>query len=109
MAKGKLAIVALIGTAAAFVGGILIAPKSGKETQKDIKDEIKKDVKKVKAEANKLKGEATKAADEVYDKAKVVAKDVSDKAKAVKGNFEKATNDSKKTLAAKPKTVTKKK
>ena len=45
----------------------------------------------------------------MYDKAKVVAKDVSAKAKAVKGNFEKATEDSKKTLAAKPKTTAKKK
>jgi len=113
MAKGKLALGALIGAAAAFVGGVLLAPKSGKETRNDIKKDalklkgdVEKEVKattaKVKAEATKLKGEATKTADEVYAKAKVAAKDVTTKAKTVKGNFEKAANDSKKTLAAKP-------
>jgi len=120
MAKGKLALGALIGAVAGFVSGVLLAPKSGKETRDEItKDALKvkataeKDVaeaaKKVKAEATKLKAEATKTADEVYGKAKVVAKDVTTKAKEIKGHFEEAAEDTKKTLAAKPKTTTKKK
>jgi len=120
MAKGKLALGALIGAAAGFISGVLLAPKSGKETRDEIKKdalkakataekEVKEATAKVKAEATKLKNEATKTADEVYGKAKVVAKDVTTKAKEIKGHFEEAAKDSKKTLAAKPKATPKKK
>lgn len=120
MAKGKLALGALIGAAAGFISGILLAPKSGKETRDEIKKdalkvkvavekEVKETTEKVKAEATKIKGEAAKTADEVYGKAKVVAKDVTTKVKEIKGHFEEAAEDTKKTLSAKPKTTPKKK
>lgn len=68
--KKKLAIGAAVGVVTGFVAGILTAPKSGKETRKDIKDT-----------ANKVTREAEKKLKELYvdltdviNKAKVVAK-----------------------------------
>jgi len=98
MAKGKLALGALIGAVAGFVSGVLLAPKSGQETR----NEIKKD-------ALKLKATAEKELNEAAEKAKVVAKDVTAKAKEIKGHFEEAVEDTQKTLSNKPKTTTKKK
>lgn len=65
----KFAIGALIGTVAGFVTGILTAPKSGKETRKDLAD--KADELKDQAEA-----ELKKATDELSDLIKA-AKDKS--------------------------------
>jgi gas vesicle protein len=108
MAKGKLALGALIGAAAGFVSGILLAPKSGKETRA----EIKKDALKVKdtavKEAEELKDKATKVANDVSDKVKEVSEDVTAKAKEVKGHFDKAVEGSKDTLSDKPNTTKKK-
>jgi len=109
MAKGKLAIGAVITAAAAFIGGVLLAPKSGKETRA----EIKKDALKVKDvavnEAEELKGKATDVANDVSFKVKEVSDDVIAKAKEVKGHFDKAVEGSQKTLSTKPSTATKKK
>jgi len=106
MANGKWALGALIGAAAAFVSGVLLAPKSGKETRDDIKTEIDKDVKKVKStavrEAELLKLKATKIVGDVSEKAKDVSEDVTSKAKEVKGHFDKAVEGSQKTLSTKP-------
>ena len=109
MSKGKLALGAFVGAVAGFISGVLLAPKSGKETR----DEIKKDVLKVKAtavkDAEELKSKATKVANEVSDKVKEVSEDATTKAKEVKGHFEKAVDSSQKTLSTKPKTTSKKK
>lgn len=67
----KFAIGAVIAAAAGYVAGILTAPKSGKETRKDIKDTAvktyqtaEKELKELHTELNKLMGEAGKRADE---------------------------------------------
>lgn len=49
MAKGRLAIGAIVGIVAGAVAGVLTAPKSGKETRDDIK-----------AKAEDLKNQASK-------------------------------------------------
>ena len=93
----KLAIGALIGAAAGIVTGLLTAPKSGKETRKDIKDtaskvfiEAEKKLKSLYSELTDLidKGSAQvkkqggKAQGEL-EKAITSAKDAQDKAKQV--------------------------
>jgi gas vesicle protein len=94
MAKGKLALGALIGAAAGFVSGILLAPKSGKETREEIK-----------SDALKFKDAAVKEVNDTSDKVKAEAsklkKDVTDKAEELKGQFNKVADDTKKTVAAK--------
>ncbi len=73
----KLAIGAAIGVITGFVAGILAAPKSGKETRKDIKDTATK----VTREAEKqLKNLYTELSD-VITEAKVLAKKEGAKAK----------------------------
>lgn len=76
-----LALGAVIGAVAGVVTGILFAPKSGKETRKDIKDAAVKASDTVQDEAKKLQAEAV----ELLDKLEAVAKDktgkVSDSAK----------------------------
>jgi len=82
----KLAIGTIIAAAAGYVAGILTAPKSGKETRKDIKDvtvksvaEAEKQLKKLhtelntminkaKAEASTVKGKAREELDAVISK-----------------------------------------
>lgn len=84
---GKFAIAALLAGAAGYVAGILTAPKSGKETRKDIKDaaqkhiselerqlkklhtELSAHITKVKKEAANLKGKAKKEADLLLERA----------------------------------------
>ncbi|MCA9346561.1 YtxH domain-containing protein [Candidatus Saccharibacteria bacterium] len=56
--KKGIAIGAVIGAVAGVVAGILFAPKSGKETRKDIKDVASKTSAKLKEEAVKLVNEA---------------------------------------------------
>lgn len=82
----KLAIGTIVAAAAGYVAGILTAPKSGKETRKDIKDvtiksvaEAEKQLKKLhtelntminkaKAEASTVKGKAREELDAVISK-----------------------------------------
>lgn len=84
---GKFAAAAILAAVAGYVAGILTAPKSGKETRKDIKDaaqkritELEKQLKKVhtelsahitkvKKEAASLKGRAKKEADTLIERA----------------------------------------
>lgn len=68
----KFAIGAVVAAAAGYVAGILTAPKSGKETRKDIKDTAvrtytaaEKELKVLHTELNKLVGEAGKKAGEL--------------------------------------------
>ena len=83
-------VLAIIGAAAAgFAAGILTAPKSGKETRKD----LKKKAIKLKADTEKVAGKAAVVAKDSVDSLKVGSRKVGDAvtetAKDVKGNVEK--------------------
>jgi gas vesicle protein len=91
----KFAVGAVIAAAAGYVAGILTAPKSGKETRKDIKDTAvrtytaaEKELKVLHTELSKLMTEASKKAGEVkgtaqanLDKAVEMAKGAKEKAR----------------------------
>ena len=91
----KFAIGAVIAAAAGYVAGILTAPKSGKETRKDIKDTAartytaaEKELKVLHTELSKLMDEAGKKAGELkgsaqknLDKAVATAKVAKEKAR----------------------------
>lgn len=113
MAKGKLAIGAAVAAVAGFVTGVLLAPKSGKETRQEIKDGADKAKKKASAEvehlkkevsdkASKAKAAATEKVEEVKSKAEKVAKDVSKKADDVKSRLEKAVEGAQDGVKKKP-------
>src|SRR5262245_14836201 len=75
--SGKLALGTIIGAGVGFLAGILTAPKSGKETRKDIKDAAVK----TKTEAErKLKGLHSELTD-LIDEGKRKAKDAKAAAK----------------------------
>ena len=83
-------VLAVIGAAAAgFAAGILTAPKSGKETRKD----LKKKAGKLKSDAEKVAGKAAVAAKNSVDSLKTGSQKVGDAvtetAKGVKSNVEK--------------------
>lgn len=80
--KITLAIAAVGG----FVAGILLAPKSGKETREEIK-----------AKANAKKAEAHDKFDQVKDAAKRTGKQVEDLADDAKDRAAKIADDAKKT------------
>lgn len=78
MSKAKWGV---LGVVVGAVAGVLFAPKSGKETRKDIKDgavkaktEVSKRAGNAKKEATKKVDEATGAAEKVADKAARAAK-----------------------------------
>jgi gas vesicle protein len=73
----KIAIGAGIAAAAGYVAGVLTAPKSGRETRKDMKNAAQKGVQSAEAEAKKLQVEA----EELMKEAKSKGADLSDKAK----------------------------
>lgn len=82
MAKGtgaakKIAIGTAVAGLAGYVAGILTAPKSGKETRKDIKDTASKSVKEAEKQLKQLHTEL----DKVLNEAKGKGSDLSDKAK----------------------------
>lgn len=83
MSKGKFALGALIGAAAGVVAGLLTAPKSGKETQADLKEAAGRLETETKAKATKVKSsidsgvkKATKEANEKIGETKEAAKDL---------------------------------
>ena len=83
-------VLAVIGAAAAgFAAGILTAPKSGKETRKD----LKKKAGKLKSDAEKVAGKAAVAAKDSVDSLKTGSQKVGDAlaktAKSVKSSVEK--------------------
>lgn len=83
-------VLAIIGAVAAgFTAGILTAPKSGKETRKDLKDKAIK----MKADTEKVACKATTAAKDGLSSLKAGSQKVGDAvaetAKDVKGNVEK--------------------
>lgn len=87
MSKGKAAFGVLFAAAAGVVAGILTAPKSGKETRRDLQrkaDELKHDADQKKDQA-KRKFEDTKAQfDSKSQEFKNRAKDISNKVKKAK-------------------------
>lgn len=87
----KFAIGAVLAAAAGYVAGILTAPKSGKETRKDIKNaaehglaEAEKQLKKLHTELNQLIDQGRAKADQLKGKAQEELKVVIDNAKAMK-------------------------
>jgi gas vesicle protein len=88
---GRFALGALLLGVAGYVAGILTAPKSGKETRKDIKDaanqkvaELEKKLKSAHTELNDLMGKATDRAKTARGKAKEEADSLLEKAKKAK-------------------------
>jgi gas vesicle protein len=87
MAKKSIVKGGLIGVIIGAVGGILFAPKSGKETRKDIKDaavkanrEAEKKLKDLHTELNEKADEAKKMATEFSGKAKEEVEDLAKRA-----------------------------
>jgi gas vesicle protein len=83
----KFALGAIIAAVAGYIAGLLTAPKSGKETRKDIKDttektvhEAEKDFAKVQAELNKLVAEVKSNGEKVRGQAKEQVKEALAKA-----------------------------
>lgn len=109
MAKGKLAFGAVVGAVAGFVSGILLAPKSGKETRDDIK-KASLDTKDV---AEKKAREAKNVAEQKAKEAKAwgeeVVGDVTDKATELKTRAERAVEGAKKGFSEEPKSDSKSK
>ena len=87
MAKDKhdkskgLAIGAAIGAVAGVVTGILFAPKSGKETRRDIKESATSATEKVQEEISKLETEAKELISKGEEKAKTLSGNASNVAK----------------------------
>lgn len=120
MAKGKVAFGAIVAAAAGFVSGILLAPKSGKETRQDIKkasvdtkEKVVENVEKTRAAAEKKAREARVVAEKKAKEARVwgeeVVADVADRAADLKTRTERAVEGAKKGFAEESKTGSKKK
>lgn len=118
MSKAGIALGTVVGAIGGFVTGILVAPKSGKETREDIKNgaDRAKDISLEKAEelkektsqvASDVAEKAKGVVGDVGDRAKNVAEDVTSKAEEVKGRVEQAVEGAKKGYAKKPKTIKK--
>lgn len=87
----KVAIGSTIAAAAGYVAGVLTAPKSGKETRKDIKQaadrgmaEAEKDLKRLHTELDKVIAKAKLQGDKAGSKAKKEARELVAKAKTAK-------------------------
>lgn len=102
MSKAKVALGAAFGAVAGFITGVLMAPKSGKETREDIKDVALKTKDTVVDEAEKAKDFAEEKASQVRAKAEEVIGDVTDKAVEYKGRAEQAVEGAKKGFSKKP-------
>jgi gas vesicle protein len=78
----KFAIGTILGVVAGAIAGILFAPKSGKETREDIKDETKKLAHGAEAELKKLEGEiasklkSSKLASSIKKEAEQIVKEI---------------------------------
>ncbi len=79
--KKGIAIGAVAGAVAGVVAGILFAPKSGKETRKDIKVATEKTINKAKAEAEKLRDEVAELLEKIESKVSEVKGKTSESAK----------------------------
>jgi gas vesicle protein len=65
----KIAVGAVVGAAAGFVAGVLLAPKSGKETREDLKNGSKKVVKEADKQLKGLHDDLSKIVDKVESRA----------------------------------------
>ncbi len=104
MSKGKAAAGVVFGAIAGFVTGILIAPKSGKETRQDIKDVATKTKDTAAEKAGEVKDLAEKKARQVKGKAEEFIGEAADKANELKGRTEQAVAGAKKGFSKKPTT-----
>lgn len=102
MAKGNVVAGAAIGAVIGFVSGILLAPKSGKETREDIKNTALSTKDAVVENANKAKEATVQKANDLKSKAEDVAGDVSDKAVEFRSRTEQAVEGAKKGFNKKP-------
>ncbi len=100
MSKGKIAVGALFGAIAGFVTGVLVAPKSGKETREEIKNKAVTTKDTVVENAEKAKDAAEKKAQEVKAWGEDVVEDVSGKATDLKGRAERAFEGAKKGFSS---------
>ena len=112
---GRFAAIAILAVAAGYVAGVLTAPKSGKETRKDIKDtanakkaqierrlkavhtELGEQITKFKKQAKDLSGKTKKEADNLLEKA-TKAKDKARVALSSVRNGEADDNDLQKAI-----------
>ena len=78
--KKGLAIGTALGAVVGVIAGVLFAPKSGKETRKDIKDASEKAFNKVKQEVDDLQNEAKEIIEKLEEKAKGLSKKAKDTA-----------------------------
>lgn len=97
---GKFLIGALIG-AGSFVAGILLAPKSGKETRKDLMDKKTE----YKAKANAGLKEVKKGASVVKDELSDGAQSVRDIAKDANGGMKRTSDRLKEEVSARAKVI----
>ncbi|MGV9001698.1 MAG: YtxH domain-containing protein [Candidatus Saccharimonadaceae bacterium] len=102
MSQGKIAFGAVFGAIAGFVTGVLIAPKSGKETREDIKNVAATTKDSVVETAGKTKVTAEKKAQEAKAWGEDVVGDVSEKANDFKSRAERAIDGAKKGFSAEP-------
>lgn len=96
MSQGKIAFGAVFGAIAGFVGGVLMAPKSGKETRKDIKNAAVTTKDSVLETASKTKDTAEKKAQDAKAWGEDIVSDVADKTYELKGRTEQAIDGAKK-------------
>ena len=76
MAKGKVVLGTVVAAVGGFITGVLLAPKSGKETRKDIKDTALKTKDTAVKEVKKVEKAAVRKATEVRGKAEEVVEEV---------------------------------
>lgn len=104
MSKAKVALSAAFGAVAGFVTGILVAPKSGKETRQDLRDVALKSKDTIIDKADDAKEFAEAKAKQAKAKAEEVIGDVTDKAVEIKNRAEQAVEGAKKGFSKKPST-----
>lgn len=79
MAKGKVLLGTIIGAAAGFVAGVLVAPKSGKETRADLKQKAEDKKNEAIAKGKEYRHKAGDVAEDAVTKAEKVAGHAADK------------------------------
>ena len=83
-------VLTVIGAAAAgVVAGILVAPKSGKETREDLKKKAEEMGKSAQKRAGQAKLAAKDSADSIKEGAQKIGNTATETARDVKGNVEK--------------------
>lgn len=87
----RVAIGSAVAAAAGYVAGVLTAPKSGKQTRRDIKvaadrsrQEAEKDLKRLHSELDKVIGESKKRSEKLSSRAQKEFDDLVEKAKVTK-------------------------